>query len=221
MKGHVAKKGNRYYAVVYEGLDPTTGKQRYRWYPGGRTRKDGEKVLAELIKRVHDGDYRAPDRITFGDYLVERWLPMKKSQLRASTFGSYANNIAVHIAPGLGAIPLQRLQPEDLDAFYAELLVNGRRNGAGGGLAPKTVRIIHGIIRKALADAHRKGTVTRNVADLADPPKVRLGGSRAMTVWSADELRAFLASIEGSEWYAPIFVAANTGMRRGEVLGLT
>ena len=42
-----------------------------------------------------------------------------------------------------------------------------------------------------------------------------------MTVWSAEELRDFLASIEESEWYAPIFLAANTGMRRGEVLGLT
>ncbi len=67
----------------------------------------------------------------------------------------------------------------------------------------------------------RKGTVTRNVADLADPPKVRLGGSRDMTVWAADELRDFLASIEDSDWYVPIFLAANTGMRRGEVLGLT
>ena len=27
MKGHVAKKGNRYYAVVYEGLDPISGKR--------------------------------------------------------------------------------------------------------------------------------------------------------------------------------------------------
>ena len=83
------------------------------------------------------------------------------------------------------------------------------------------MRIIHGILRKALADAQREGTVTRNVADLADPPKVRLGGSREMTVWAADELRDFLASIEDSEWYVPIFLAANTGMRRGEVLGLT
>jgi len=41
-----------------------------------------------------------------------------------------------------------------------------------------------------------------------------------MTVWSAEELRQFLDGIEGSEWYAPIFLAANTGMRRGEVLGL-
>ncbi len=106
---------------------------------------------------------------------------------------------------------MQRLQPEDLDTFYAQLLVDGRRNGKGGGLAPKTVRIIHGIIRKALADAMRKGTVTRNVADLADPPKVRAGGSREMTIWSADELRQFLAGIEDSEWYVPIYLAANTG----------
>lgn len=41
-----------------------------------------------------------------------------------------------------------------------------------------------------------------------------------MTIWSPDELRQFLASIEDSEWYVPIYVAANTGMRRGEVLGL-
>ena len=220
MRGHIAKKGNRFYAVVYEGVDPRTGKDRHRWYPAGDTRKDAEKLLTGLVRRMHDGDYRAPERITFGDYLVERWLPTKRSQLRASTFASYRNNVDIHIRPRIGHIPLQKLQPEDLDAFYAQLLVDGRRNGAGGGLAPKTVRIIHGIIRKALADAHRKGTVDRNVADLADPPKVRAGGSKQMSVWSAEELRAFLADIEDTEWYAPIYVAANTGMRRGEVLGL-
>ena len=31
MRGHVAKKGNRYYAVIYEGSDPKTGRTRYRW----------------------------------------------------------------------------------------------------------------------------------------------------------------------------------------------
>lgn len=221
MRGHVARKGNRYYAVVYEGFDPTTGRERHRWHAAGATRKDAEKLLGDLVKRMHDGDYRAPERITFGDYLLERWLPTKQSQLRPSTFSSYRNNVITHVIPRIGLIPLQKLQPEDLDTFYAHLLRDGRRNGAGGGLAPKTVRIIHGIIRKALADAMRKGTVTRNVADLADPPKVRLGGSREMTVWSADELREFLAGIEDNDWYVPIYIAANTGMRRGEVLGLT
>jgi len=66
----------------------------------------------------------------------------------------------------------------------------------------------------------RKGTVTRNVADLSDPPKVRFGESREMTIWSADELRQFLAGIEDSEWYVKIYLAANTGRRRGEVLGV-
>jgi integrase len=220
MRGRIAQRGDRYYAVVYEGIDPATGKERHRWYPAGTTRKSAEKVLGDLVKRVHDGDYRAPERITLGDYLVERRLPTKKAQLRPSTYASYKNNVENHIKPRIGHIQLQKLQREDLDTFYAQLLVDGRLNGTGGGLAPKTVPIMHGIIRKALPDAPRKGTVTRNVADLADPPKVRAGGSREMTIWSADELRQFLAGIEDSEWYVPIYLAANTGMRRGEVLGL-
>lgn len=35
MRGYTAKKGNRYYAVIYEGVDPATGKERRRWYPAG------------------------------------------------------------------------------------------------------------------------------------------------------------------------------------------
>jgi len=72
MRGHVARKGDRYYAVVYEGTDAATGKQRHRWYLGGETRKEAERALGDLVKRIHDGDYRAPQRITLGDYLVER-----------------------------------------------------------------------------------------------------------------------------------------------------
>ena len=33
--------------------------------------------------------------------------------------------------------------------------------------------------------------------------------------------RGFLADIEDSNWFAPIYLTANTGMRRGELLGLT
>lgn len=32
MRGHIAKKGGRYYAVVYEGVNRTTGRGRHRWY---------------------------------------------------------------------------------------------------------------------------------------------------------------------------------------------
>lgn len=38
MKGYVARKGDRYYAVIYEGMDPLTGKERRRWHPAGADR---------------------------------------------------------------------------------------------------------------------------------------------------------------------------------------
>jgi len=177
-------------------------------------------VLGDLVKRIHDGDYRAPERITLGNYLQERWLPTKRAQLRASTFSSYQRNIANHVIPALGSIPLQRLTPEDLDEFYARLLADGKLNGAGGGLSIKTVRYIHTMLRRAIADAHRKGSVLRNVADLADPPKLSAAPRREMRVWTPEQLRAFLTEIEDHRLHPAFFLAANTGMRRGEVLGL-
>jgi integrase len=220
VRGHIVKRRSRYYAVIYEGTDAATGKGRHRWYPAGETRREAEKVLADLVKRHHDGDYRAPDRITLGDYLTERWLPIKRAQLRQSTFNSYKANITNHVVPGIGAIPLQRLSPEDLDEFYAQLLVEGKLNGDGGGLSVKTVRYIHGILRKALADAQRKGSVQRNVADLADPPKLSSAPKPQMKVWTADQLREFLDGIRDHELFPAFYLAASTGMRRGEILGI-
>ena len=40
MRGHIVKRRSRYYAVVYEGTDPATGKGRHRWYPGVETRRE-------------------------------------------------------------------------------------------------------------------------------------------------------------------------------------
>ena len=82
------------------------------------------------------------------------------------------------------------------------------------------MRYIHGILHKALADAQRKGTVLRNVAALADPPKLSSSKKREMRVWNAGELRDFLLGVGGERAHAAFFLAAHTGMRRGEVLGL-
>ncbi len=219
MRGHIAKKGNRYYAVVYEGIDAATGKPRHRWHAAGETRKGAEKILGDLVKRMHDGDYRSPDKITLGDYLLERWLPSKRTRVKHSTSAAYESNIRLHINPYIGLIPLQKLQPEDLDELYVKLLTEGKRNGTGGGLSAKSVRNVHATIQSALSDATRKGTVFRNVADIADPPSISRSG-RSMNVWTGDQLRTFLEAITGHELYPLYFLAATTGMRRGEIAGL-
>lgn len=127
-------------------------------------------------------------------------------------------NTRLHVVPYIGNIPLQKLTPDDLDGLYDLLLTSGRRNGGGGGLSPKMVRNIHNMLRKALADACRKGTLQRNVATLADPPKP--GRDTAMRFWTPQQLRQFLDEITDHRLAPAFVVAAHTGMRRGEVLGL-
>jgi integrase len=87
-------------------------------------------------------------------------------------------------------------------------------------LAPKSVRNVHIVIRKALADATRKRLVNRNVAIDADPPKVPGPGEREMATWTPQELKIFLRALADHPFGAAYVLAASTGMRRGEVLGL-
>jgi integrase len=42
-----------------------------------------------------------------------------------------------------------------------------------------------------------------------------------MSIWNAQQLRTFLESIETAPLFPAFYLKANTGMRRGEVLGLT
>jgi hypothetical protein len=70
-------------------------------------------------------------------------------------------------------------------------VINGRQNKGGGPLAPKTVRHVYVTVHSALNDALRKGSVSRNVADVADPLTLAKGARPKMKVWTADELRRF------------------------------
>ena len=218
MRGTVIKRGNSWAVVVEVGRDPSTGKRVRKWHSGYRTKRDAERARSELLSRLDHGTYVSPDRRTVGSYLEGDWLPAVKARLKPSTWDSYSRNIRLHIAPELGPIPLQALTAARLNEFYALLSSKGRRDGRGG-LAPKTVRYLHGIIRKALADAARWSLVQRNVADQADPP-TRRSTAPEMKTWTADELSRFLDFVTEDRLYAAWVLAATTGMRRGEVLGL-
>ena len=71
MQGYVARKGDRYYAVIYEGADPITGRERRRWHPAGTDRADAERVAAELARRRHDDGYERSS-LTVAVYLTQR-----------------------------------------------------------------------------------------------------------------------------------------------------
>jgi integrase len=74
------------------------------------------------------------------------------------------------------------------------------------------------VLRRALADAIRWDKLARNPAASANPPS--LPRSRVQS-WTAHELRTFLDHVAGGRLAALWRLAATTGMRRGELLGLT
>jgi integrase len=215
VKGCVFKRGRTWTAVVElpRGED---GKRRQRWLSGFVTKREAEQAAREALGRVERGTDVEPTKVTVAEYLEGTWLPAVRSQLRPSTHASYTSQVKAHLVPRLGSVRLQALTAPMLTALYAELLEAGRRSGKGG-LAPRSVRYVHTIIRKALADALEWNYVLRNVADAAKPPKQARPKIRT---WTAEQLRAFLAHARGDRLTAAWTLASLTGVRRGELLGL-
>lgn len=227
MQGHIHKRLSTdragrpktlWYVVLDIGRD-ADGKRRQRWHGSYRTRKAAEVARAKLVTQRHGDTYVEPSPVTLEEWVQGSWLPMMRNQLKASTWHSYARNLELHLLPHLGHRRLRDLTPVLLNGTYAELLANGRRNG-GGGLSPKTVRYLHTTLHKALADAVDTGLVAGNPADRARPPKPARSAPTELRFWTPEQLRAFLASVAETRLEAAWHLAAMTGMRRGEVLGL-
>lgn len=221
MRGHVRKRGKTWTAVVYLGSDAVTGKRRYKWDGGHRTREDAEKALIKLVSSVHQGTYFEPRRQTVAEYLRD-WLDREKLDLRPSSLPFYEITVERYLVPRVGEVQLSKLTAQHLNTAYADLLTSGRCQREGG-LSASTVRRVHSIIRKALADAVRAQLLDRNVASYARPPKAKTAEEQARRkrrFWTADEVAVFLDRAKGHRLHAAFHLAATTGMRRGEVLGL-
>ena len=216
VKGYVAKKGDRWYAVIYEGLDPVTGKERRSWHPAGTSRQDAVRLAARLARELN-GRNDEGRSLSFGAYLTTRWLPGKKLELARSTWDGYRRKIDRHILPVIGKVPIRRLRPHHLEALYDQKLhpTDGRK-----ALAPKTVLEIHLIIRGALNDAVRRGIVTRNVAYVAHAPKLRAIPKVEQQAWTAQQLQGFLRAAAGHRLFPALWLISTTGLRRSELLGL-
>jgi len=227
MQGHIRKrvhtnKAGRQTITWYVIIDlprDAEGKRRQKWHGGSRTRREAEAARAKIVNEFNTGTYVEPNAITLAEWVTHHWLPMVEGRNKPSTFDSYRRNLALHVLPALGSRQLRRLTPAMLNRLYADLLADGHLT-KDGGLSAKTVRYIHTIVHKSLADAVDTGLVAMNVAERAKPPRPRARLATEISFWEAHELRAFLEAVRGHRLEAAWHVAAMTGMRRGEVLGL-
>jgi integrase len=221
MRGSVRRRGAGW-EYLYREVNPYTGKAtRQRSKAGFPTKAAAQAALSTVLATMAQGSYVSPHGITLAQYLETRWLPSVVATIRPSTHYSYARNMRLHVYPVLGDVPLQRLEPSALNALYAQLLLNGRKDQAAGGpLSAKSVRYVHDVLNRALQDAFRWQLVSRNVARLANPPKPKIADRKEQVTWTREELAAFLDGSRTHRLHAAFFVLATTGARRGEVLAL-
>jgi len=212
MRGSIRKRGRTYTWYLFVA-DPATGKPRQRSKGGYRTKRECQAALNDALSTVRTGTFVEASRRTTGSFLRDEWLPAMRLNVRPTTWATYQGLLEAYVIPTLGGVELQQLSPGHL---AQELLASGRRHRPGG-LAAKTVRNVHVLIHRALRDAVRWGYTVRNVADAADPPKVK---AAELQVWTPGQLRAFLLHVRRDRHYAAWLLAATTGMRRGELLGL-
>lgn len=188
--------------------DPKTGRRRQVSRAVRGPKREAQLVLHELLSQRDRGVNVRSDRLTVGQYLTE-WLTGLAVRVRPTTATRYRSLLTLHVIPQLGGIKLTRLSVNQVNALLADRLAAGS--------APRTVRHIRAVLRKALNDAVRADLLWRNVAALASAPLVP---SHRLDPMSQDEALAILAVTASTRIGAVVATALFTGLRQGEILGL-
>lgn len=90
----------------------------------------------------------------------------------------------------------------------------------GRGLSPKSVRNIHRLLHRALGDAVAWDYLTFNPAEHASLPREQRRGRVRPQPWTVEELAQWLRVAQDDRFAGLWVLAATTGMRRSELLGV-
>ncbi len=183
-----------------------TGKRKVFY---GRTRKEVKDKLAAALHELQQGTLVEASQQTVAQFLTD-WLEnTHKRRIRPRTYERYREAIYLHIIPALGHHKLQKLSVQQVQAFYTQKEKEG--------LAPATIIYYHSVLHNALSKAVEWGLVSRNVCDLASPPRRKRHEIQTLTI---EQVQKLLAAVQGHRWEALYTLALATGLRRGELLGL-
>jgi integrase len=219
MTGHIRERSPGSCELRYTlGTDAATGRRRTATATVRGTRKDAEKELRRLLRSVDTGEHVDPTRMTVREWLAT-WLAAIREEVSPKTHERYSEIVCNYLSPSLGALPIAKLAPVDIQRVYTDLATGGRRDRKPGGLSPQTRRHLHRILRSALARAVEQQVIARNPADAFRKrmPKVERHG---MATLSAEQSQLLFDAIRHTRVYWPVVIALATGMRRGEVLAL-
>ena len=212
-RGHIRQRSTKYKdswtVYLYLGVDPDSGKKRYKTEVVRGTKRDAQKRLTELLRQLDTGDYVEPSRETVDDFLGQWLRDYAETHVRQRTLEGYRGNLDRYIIPALGSIALEKLAARHIQSFESACL---RR-----GLSAQTVLHCHRIIFQALRWGVKMGILGRNVAEAVDPPRPQRRESQTLD-WEG--VRKFLKVAQGSVYHPVFLMAILTGLRWSELLAI-
>jgi len=185
------------------------GGKRSRKVVSAQTRGEVVRRLRELQPTIAQGIIPAPDRLTVATYL-NSWVTERiPGTVTTRTQELYERAVRDYINPSVGKIRLNKLAPSDVSRMLQDL--------EGRGYSPATKRMARATLRRALRMAEQDGILTRNVASIAEGPKLDYSEGRSL---SPEQAKIFLQAVKGHRHEGAYVIALSLGLRRGEILGL-
>jgi integrase len=208
MKPNVYPRGPGHWAIVVELPKGEDGKRRQKTKRVRGGKKEAYALAVKMMEEINSGRYIEPAKITLGQWF-ERWIrDYITISVSAGTLRSY--KLAGETwGEKLGTVPLGKLTPSLIQRALTEII--------DGGLCASTTKVRLTVLKMCLKQAVASELLARNPADNIKPPRVARRPPRVLT---AEELGSLLSGLKGSAYFVPVYLAAATGMRRGEVLGL-
>lgn len=163
----------------------------------------------ELLKG--QGKELANRTTTFTEFF-ENWIYLvKKNDVRESTFQNYVRTLAI-VKDLFGDIQLKDLN---------DIIVQKKIDEYTKTHSRKTVHEVLLKIKSALRDAYARGYIQNDFTSLlktrgTNPPK----RNRALSITEFKKLRNYLLENPDDEFNVLVLLALETGMRRGELLGI-
>lgn len=221
---------NSWQLIVSQGYDPITGKrvQRTRHFRGTKTQ--ARRACEEFRRELEHGLKIDADKVVFKEY-ADGWCEAREAagQLAPSTIKRDKNALK-HINGYIGKVPLSDIDASVVRAIYAQL-------GASG-LGQSSLVRVHIVLNQILKQAVEDDLILRNPCDAVKPPKQKKSNiGKALDQQEITRLVRALDDLEAKEYpnenkakqkstldmahTMVVRIILSTGMRHGEVLGLS
>lgn len=183
------------------------GTGKYEWVGTYSTKREALTACEEAKRNLRMGTVAQMQRIGFTTFVDESWLP--SLTVRASTLADYKNTCR-HLCAFFGNKHLNAIRPEDVSRFVATYSVDHSAY-----TTRKAVTRLRQILGRAVVWSYLYQSPAAEVSNL---PRART--RRAIHPLEREQFTALYDSID--EHYRPLIrFAMSTGLRRGELFGLT